>query len=137
MFFYWFYIKMRPDFVFSYWLFLAFLFYYFGVLPYNPKYFLIFALVVNIFELFLFTHFGLSRDRLILFVIINFFIKVIPIYLLWKRRVKERDNFFFAGLFVFYLLWLFANGVDLKKEADTFMKNPRPTAPLSDLIMKK
>lgn len=128
---------MRPDFVFSYWLFLAFLFYYFGVLPYNPKYFLIFALVVNIFELFLFTHFGLSRDRLILFVIINFFIKVIPIYLLWKRRVKERDNFFFAGLFVFYLLWLFANGVDLKKEADTFMKNPRPTAPLSDLIMKK
>lgn len=126
---------MRPDYYFSYWLFFAFILYYFKVLSFNPKHFLILALGINIYQFFLYSYNSDSYSRLFLFLIINFLIKVVPIYILWDINVNVRDYMFFIGLFLIYLLWLIVNGIDLMREVGKLKNNTKPSAPLTDFIL--
>ena len=126
---------MRPDYYFSYWLFFAFILYYFKVLSFNPKHFLILALGINICQFFLYSYNSDSNSRLFLFLIINFLIKVVPIYILWDINVNVRDYMFFIGLFLIYLLWLIVNGIDLMREVGKIKNNTKPSAPLTDFIL--
>ena len=78
---------------------------------------------------------------ILLFVIINLFIKVIPIYLLWGTPLRWKD--IQAGLILFgiYLLYMAWNG-KLSGKGNMFyqgylnLKNNRMKNPLTEIIRK-
>jgi hypothetical protein len=88
----------RFDYVFSYWLFAWYLLYVVGLVPFNPLPFLIGAGIINVAELL----FGFVDDSM-MFIFINVFIKVIPLYTLRHTTVNTAD--YTAGL-VYVLLWM-------------------------------
>jgi hypothetical protein len=114
----------RFDFVFSYWLFVWWILYYASLTSFNPKIFLTIGLLENIGLFFL-----LAPEKRSFFVLVNTFIKIIPLYLVWKRPTGLRD--FYAGLILFliYIIWLKLNGEPLVKArtplADFLEKFPK------------
>ena len=112
----------RFDYVFSYWLFVWYLGYVFGLVPFNPLPFLAVSAIVNLVQLSM----GLAGNPG-LFILINIFIKVIPIYSLLKVPVRLVDIYAgFVYLFV-YIAWMYMNREDLLKKR----------TPLTDFIKDK
>ena len=96
----------RFDFVFSYWLFVWWIIYYvFRATPFNPKLFLTLGLLENI-GLFFF----LAPEKRSFFVLVNTFIKIIPLYLIWNRPTRPRDIYAGLTFFLIYIVWLKLNG---------------------------
>lgn len=93
---------VRIDFIFSYWLFFWFLLYKLNIVIYNPYLGLIIALIVNSFMFILFLSYK-NYYKAFLFVIINFIIKIIPIYLLRNTSTQKKDIY---ALFILYNLYL-------------------------------
>lgn len=134
-------IKYRFDLVFSYWIFLWFLFYYFGKIKSSPKLALIFALCENIFMI-LYIVYTKSVELIkrkyvvyfLFFLIVNFFIKVFPIYLLRNEKInwkKDFENIIF--IVSIYLLWVFINSNIFKIKINEIIKN----MPLTMLFLGK
>ena len=129
----------RFDYVFSYWIFAWFLLYYLGFTSYNPKIAIILGLIENIGILGLMIYFNNSFIYIFLFCLINFFIKVLPIWLLRKTKYEWKDVYAMFALFLIYILWLLVNQVDFKKYAsDSYeqLKNNRPAAPLTHYMTR-
>ena len=100
----------RIDLIFSYWIFAWFLLYYFKIINYNPKLALIISLIENIFLFILMIIYKVSHINLISFIIINFFIKVLPLYYLWNTKIiLYNDIFNIIILLIIYLIWCFIN----------------------------
>jgi hypothetical protein len=114
----------RFDFVLSYWLFVWWILYYASLTPFNPKIFLALGLIENIGLFFL-----LAPEKRPFFVLVNTFIKVIPLYLVWNRPTKPRDIYAGLALFLIYFIWLKLNGEPLIKArtplADFLEKFPK------------
>jgi len=104
-------MEPRFDFVFSYWLYIWVILYMIGLIPFNPKLFLILGVIVNI----IFYIFLLPRNKVVYFLIINTFMKVISIYITWNTKIKSSDNYFGIGLLFFYLLWMKINNESITK----------------------
>jgi hypothetical protein len=98
----------RFDFVASYWLFTWWVLYYFGVLPFNPKLFLILGTLENALGIFI-----LPKEKLPFYIVINFFIKVLPLILVWNTVTTKRDIAFGVILGLVYLTWLKLNQEDV------------------------
>lgn len=47
---------------------------------------------------------------IIKFIIINFFIKIIPLFIVWKDKIVKKDIYATILLFLFYLFWILING---------------------------
>jgi hypothetical protein len=127
--------------VFSYWIFNWFLFFEFGWTKYNPFYFLCFALVVNSISLGLMIYFQNDPFVILLFIIINLFIKVLPIYLLWGTPLQWKDIQAGLVLFGIYLLFLAWNDKLVGKKNMYYqgylnIKKNRTKNPLTELIRK-
>lgn len=111
----------RSDFVFSYWVFAWFLLYMvfsktknIDIQIVNPK----FAIIVGIAENVLLLLFLLVKKssvyKITKFVLINVFLKAIPLYLLWDTKIQWWDDVYFTVfLFVVYLGWLYINNLAL------------------------
>lgn len=112
----------RFDFVFSYWMFAWYVVYMVGLVPFNPFPFLVAAGIVNLGELVL----GRTKNPR-LFIIINLFIKVLPIVSLLKVPVRPVDIQAGFVYLVTYLGWMFVNREDWMKVR----------TPLTDLIKDK
>ena len=104
----------RFDFVFSYWIFAWFLLYELKVINYNPFSALIFALFCNTIGLIGLIYYQYDWFDIIAFIIINFFIKVIPIISIKDKRIKKRDVFFTILLYCIFLLYIKVNHFPLK-----------------------
>jgi hypothetical protein len=127
----------RFDYVFSYWIFAWFLLYQFGFTSYNPKIALIIALIENIGILGLMVYFKNSFIYIFLFCLINFFIKVLPVWLLRNSKYGWRDVYIMFALFLIYILWLLINQVDFKQyayERYEQLEHNSPAAPLTHYI---
>ena len=117
----------RLDYVFSYWIFAWFVLYYFKIVSHSPLFILLIASVENVI-LFIIHIINFIIDnsyynffKLIGFIIINFFIKVLPLYYIIKiennvKTIEElfklikKDNIIISlYLFIFYIIWLFIN----------------------------
>jgi hypothetical protein len=94
----------RVDSIFSYWLFLWFLLYYFKFIDYNPYFGLILALIVNAIMLFIFLIYE-NYYKAFLFLLVMVSIKVIPIYLLRKSKIVKKDIYALIFLFIFYIIY--------------------------------
>jgi hypothetical protein len=108
----------RFDFVFSYWIFVWFLFYELGTTMYSPKIALLVGLIENIGILCLMFYFANSWLNIFLFCVINVFIKIVPLYLLRNAPFKARDLYAFIVLFGIYILWILVNQVSIIDEAN-------------------
>jgi len=132
----------RFDLTFSYWVFAWFLFYELDITKYNPKIWLLFGLIENIILLLMMIYYKHSQTSIILFVIINVFIKILPILILRDTPYKTTD--FISGILLLgiYIFWVFINLGSLDKIKQSLsqyvnkLQNGEPTTPLVKHLTK-
>jgi len=93
--------------IFSYWIFIWFLFYLFGIVKQNPLYILIVAYIITFFELLYIFYKKASKYNLIKFIIINVIIKIIPIFIIilfYSTIFNIYDIYYGLIIFIFYLI---------------------------------
>jgi hypothetical protein len=99
---------IRPDFIFSYWIFGWFILYFTRIISINPKLWLIVAFWENIISVFV-LFFKSKMYVFIRFFIVNLLIKVLPLYLIRNTKIHKTDIVYSVLIFVIYLLWLYIN----------------------------
>ena len=104
---------LRFDLIFSYWIFIWFLIYKLKWVMYSPKFAIIFGLIENLFMLIMMFLFGTKMESIIYFIIINIFIKVIPLYYLRNDYISWKDIYFTFVLFILFIIWLHINNKSL------------------------
>lgn len=119
--------KYRFDLVFSYWIFAWFLLYFFKVIQYSPKLALCISIIENAILLCLMIFVLKSQlETIIKFLIINTFIKAIPLYLIWSDKINwKRDIILIMVLFLVYVVWLFINSKSRLEEQNEILKNTK------------
>jgi hypothetical protein len=134
---------MRLDFIFSYWIFFWYLLYIFGLVrKYNPKFAIICGLIENAFIISLMFYYQTSTKLIILFVIMSMILKIIPLYTLWNKKIKNADIGFSFLLFFIYLFWTFINNqkmddfVARTKDLIIYNKNTLPGMQFLEKIIK-
>ena len=95
---------VRIDFIFSYWLFFWFILYKLNIIIYNPYLGLIIGLIVNSYMFILFLIYK-NYYKAFLFFIVNFFIKIIPIYTLRNTTIQKKDIYTLFILYSIYLIY--------------------------------
>ena len=130
---------LRPDLVFSYWIYVWFLLYFFQWTNYSPKFALVLGLLDNIIMLLLMILFGTTMTTIINFVIINTIIKIVPLYYLRKERIVIKDIYFTCILFLLFVIWIHLNKQtlvgNLKIVHDSLLYGENRT-PLMSLLSK-
>ncbi len=97
--------------IFSYWIFAWYLLYEFKYIKYSPKLALIIGLISNTILLFLMIFYNNNIINILLFCIVQLFIKIIP---LWRlRNNKMYDIKSLCILFIIYMIWLFINNTNI------------------------
>lgn len=117
--------SIRFDFVFSYWILLWYIFYIFKFIKYNPKWGLTIGIIENLFILVLMIFYKNPFINIILFCIINFFIKVLPLWSLRKTKYEINGIVSLIVLFSIYLLWLKANNLLIIKNSYMWIKEKK------------
>ena len=97
---------IRPDFIFSYWIFLWYIFYMFNITSFSPKFAILLGIIENIFTLIIIYKVGINT---IYFIIMALLLKVIPLYTIRKDTIRAQDVQFTFGLFIVYLIWCSIN----------------------------
>ena len=123
----------RLDLAFSYWIFAWYLLYIFKIIKYNPLCFLIIALIENIIHLSLIIYYKNSPLYIFLFIFINLFIKVLPIWTLKNTTFNYDDIGAGIILFFIYIGWMkFNNKLNTNyfKKLFISIKNNTPTSPI-------
>ena len=101
---------IRLDFIFSYWLVAWYAIYMFNGTSFNPKVGLLVGLIENVVMLGTMLFFA-TFENIVYFLVVNFFIKILPLYSLRTSPLTLRDTYAFFGLFGIYLVWIYANSV--------------------------
>ena len=115
--------SLRFDLVFSYWIFAWFILYLFNITPYSPKFAFILGLIENIFLLIMMIIRGTKRITIFYFLIINFIIKVLPIYYLRAETIRIKDVYMTTLLFVIFILWLDLNNISIIENIKVIYKS--------------
>ena len=129
----------RIDFTFSYWVFAWFLLYYFHYTNYNPKFGLLIALFFNAIRLITTIYYKNSFIYIFLFIVINTFLKIIPLWILKNDSIKYEDIMTTLCLFGIYNIWLLLNNtniIDLTKDSLNAIKTNHPNTPFIYYIDK-
>ena len=105
--------SLRFDLVFSYWIFAWFILYLCNITIYSPKFAFILGLIENLFILIMMIIKGTKKITIIYFIIINFLIKVLPIYYLRDETIRMKDVYMTVLLFVIFILWLYINNISI------------------------
>jgi hypothetical protein len=100
---------LRPDLVFSYWIYFWYILYVFKFTTFSPKFPLIIGLIDNLIMFIMMLLYGTSYRTIFYFIIINTLIKILPLYYLCKEPIKIRDIYFTIILFSVFILWLHLN----------------------------
>jgi hypothetical protein len=99
---------LRFDLMFSYWLFIWYILYEIEITEYNPKSWLIFAVIINFYNIFFMIYFK-RLYKLLLFVIAVSIFKGIPIWMLRNTIIYIKDIIAGFILFIIYYVWLLYN----------------------------
>ena len=122
---------MRFDFVFSYWIFMWYIFYIIGIVKYNPKWALTIGLIENIGALLIMIFYKNSFINIFLFCFINLFIKILPLWTLRKSKYDINGIYSLIILFCIYLLWLKINNIPFKNEWFDYIKKDNDPGPFT------
>jgi hypothetical protein len=110
---------LRPDLVFSYWIYLWYILYAFKITSFSPKFPLLLGLIDNLVMLILMLVYGTSKVTIFYFIIINTIIKVVPLYYLRNQAINMKDIYFTIVLFGIFVIWLHLNKQSLIGNAKT------------------
>jgi len=114
---------IRPDLIFSYWIYLWYILYIFKVLKYNPKLAIIFGMIENLIMFILMCIYNTKKILIVLFIIMFFILKLIPLYTIWNDKIHLNDDIKNTSLlFIIYLLWIHLNQLTIT-DAITNSKN--------------
>ena len=131
-------MNYRFDLVFSYWILLWFIIYECNFTTYNPKFALLIGLFENMVYLLYMIFYKNSISSIWLFVIINFFIKIVPLYIVANTVIHKRDIIFTLLLIAIYIIWLVVNNVNvyqyIKDPLKIFRENKTDETPLISII---
>ena len=131
--------QLRFDLIFSYWIFIWFIIYKLNLITFSPKFALIIGLIENFIMLIMMLLYGTHIETIFYFIIINTFIKVIPLYYLRNTNINWNDIYFTIILFIIFIIWLHINNKNLignlKLIHDSFIYNKNDT-PILSLIKK-
>lgn len=100
---------LRADLVFSYWIYIWYILYAFKFTIYSPKFPLILGLIDNIIMLIFMLIYGTSKKTIFYFILINTFIKIVPLYYLRNESIRLKDIYFTIILFIIFIIWLHIN----------------------------
>ena len=121
----------RFDYLFSYWLLGWYILYELKIIKYNPKIGLILAVIVNLLELLIMFYYNYNRNYIILFILINFTIKLIPLWRLKNKKTGKRDINMLIYIFIIYIIWLVYNKINISDmNFIEDIKNNKPFSPL-------
>jgi len=110
----------RADFIFSYWVFLWYILFYFGIINVlNPKFAILVGLFENMIILFLMIYYKTKLQLIVTFFIMVIILKLLPIYTIWNTKIRSQDILATFVLFLIYLFWVFMN----KKSMFGFIQN--------------
>ena len=112
---------IRIDYIFSYWIIFWYILYICNFIKYNPKFVIILGLFENLCILLLMSYYNTKQHLIILFLIMMFLIKIIPLYTIWNSQITLNDIYFTGFVFIIYLLWMFIN----KKNTTDFTNNTK------------
>lgn len=127
----------RFDYVFSYWIFAWFILYYLKLTTYSPLFILLVGVVDNTFLFFS----VINKKEIALrieFLIINFFIKILPIIIIIKsnnNKIKISDILATIILLLLYIIWLIINRKIIIENNRLIIKIQR-TTPFYNLVRK-
>lgn len=111
---------MNLDLIFSHWIFVWYLLYYFRIVKLNPKFAIICGIVVNVIMLLLMFICHTNIKLILFFSIIVLLTKIIPFITIWNKKIKPKEDIpVFMTLFVIYLAWACIN---LKKVCEFIEK---------------
>lgn len=104
---------ISPDYIFSDWIFIWWILFYFKFTKYNPKFILIVSLIQNCFMfLYLFKQ-NTKKIVIISFFIIDLIIKIIPIILIINTKINKDDIYFTILLYLVYNLYLYIKNTNV------------------------
>lgn len=125
---------VRPDLIFSYWIFIWFILYILHIVQYNPKFALLFALIFNILQIGLMIYYKNKWSVIIIFSFVVFVIKCIPLWILRNKAYHVKQLLYTFILYCIYTIWLFVNGKNpysMMKATYNAMKQNKPFGPFS------
>ncbi len=103
--------------MFSTWIFIWFLFYYFKIIPFNPIFFLIIAFIIGILlGLDYFIKENIDIDIIYKYTMINFIGKIVPIILIINHPIIIYDILFGFGLMLLFILFTIINKLSIIDE---------------------
>ena len=121
---------------FSYWIFLWFLLYYYGIVHSNPKWLLIAALVQNSIAILMFIKYKYNLNFILVFSLITVLVKVIPLVLIKDTKVHTTDILYYLIVFGAYCLWMYLNNENAMDYVFPFelIKNKKFIPPILSII---
>lgn len=132
-------MALRFDLVFSYWIYIWYLFYIYRFISYSPKFAIGLGIIDNIIMLALMIYFGSNVKAIFYFILINTLIKVVPFYTLRNETIRLKDVYFTIILFIIFIIWLHINQQNLigniKLIHDSLLYNKNQT-PFMSLLGK-
>ena len=101
--------------IFSFWIFIWFLLYYFGFTKYNPLFLLLLISIFPFIQLIYFIKYKVTYYNFFKFLMINLMIKIIPILLIIKfpLKFKFEDIYISTYLILIYLILMIVLRVDI------------------------
>jgi hypothetical protein len=95
---------IRPDLIFSYWIFIWWILYCFNIVPFNPKFLIILGLLHNLFLL------GIKikyQSKFIPFFLISVtLLKIIPLAIIAHTNISNQDIIASVILFIIYIIYI-------------------------------
>lgn len=134
---------IRPDLIFSYWIYLWYILYIFKIVKYNPKFAIICGMIENLIILLLMCIYNTKKILIVLFIIMFFILKLIPLYTIWNDNIKLNDDIKNTSLlFIIYLVWIHLNQLNIthaltsSKNLILYNKNTMPGMTILQYIWK-
>ena len=104
---------ISTDLLFSYWIFVWAILYLMNVISVAPKFLIIIALLEVVLALYVAFIQSFSIYLVVRLLFINFWIKIVPFYYIWKLPITIKELYYSFLLFALYLLWLDINNQTL------------------------
>jgi len=133
-------MNSRFEFTFSYWIFAWFLCYYMGLVPYNPRIWLMMATFYDLCLLLCMFYYNYKWAYIVLYLFVLFILKLIPLWILRMDSYRWHD--FIAGLVLFaaYIGWMLFRLGSVSKVLDYYrglrekMQDGNPFSPWITLL---
>ena len=100
---------IRPDLIFSYWVFVWWLAYMYKLTHFNPRFAIMLGIIENIFMVGLMKYVGTPSKYIIFFLVMFVVMKGVPYYTVQNTHILKKDVLFTFALFALYLFWCWLN----------------------------